>query len=125
MRPRTFAGPRQVLLDQAPLWSLQLEGGRVTARVGELEASGRLPAAQMTAVLVDSYFNHALAFPKQARARLRLYAGGQLLGESTTDRPALPLDVYHRPAYLGSDRGGGRTVSLRFGRRGGTPRTVS
>ena len=108
--------PRQVLLDQAPLWSLQLEGGRVTAQVGQLEASGPLPSGQRTAVIVDSHFNHALAFPKKARARLRLYAGGRLLSESTTTQPALPLDVYHRPAYLGSDREGGAPFLGRLGR---------
>ncbi|MEQ8265286.1 sulfatase-like hydrolase/transferase [Pseudohaliea sp.] len=109
-------GPRQVLLDQAPLWSLQLEGGRLTARVGELEASGPLPAGRSLAVLVDSRFDHAPAFPSLSRAQLRLFAGGQLLDASTVDEPALPLDVYHRPAYLGSDREGGATFLGRLGR---------
>jgi hypothetical protein len=99
--------PHQVLLDQSPLWSLQLEGGRVTARVGELEAGGPLPAGPATALLIDSHFNHALAFPNKARARLRLFADGRLLDEATVEHPGLPLDVYHRPAYLGSDREGG------------------
>ncbi|MHA7816226.1 MAG: sulfatase-like hydrolase/transferase [Pseudohaliea sp.] len=108
--------PAQVLLDQAPLWSLSLEAGRVTARVGQLEASGPLPAGPTTALLVDSRFNHAPAFPAEARARLRLYADGRLLDESTIEQPVLPLDVYHRPAYLGSDREGGSPFLGRLGR---------
>ncbi len=108
--------PRQVLLDQAPLWSLRLEAGRVTAQVGELEASGPLPPGRTLALLVDSRFEHAPAFPSLSRARLRLFAGGQLLGESTIEQPALPLDVYHRPAYLGSDREGGSPFLGRLGR---------
>jgi len=109
-------GPRQVLLDQAPLWSLQLQGGRVTARVGELEASGLLPGGRTLAVLVDSRFDHAPAFPSLSRAQLRLFAGGQLIDASTVEQPALPLDVYHRPAYLGSDREGGAPFLGRLGR---------
>jgi hypothetical protein len=109
-------GPRQVLLDQAPLWSLQLQGGRVTAQIGELEASGLLPAGRTLAVLVDSRFDHAPAFPSLSRAQLRLFAGGQLIDASTVEQPALPLDVYHRPAYLGSDREGGAPFLGRLGR---------
>lgn len=105
--PAEAVTPQQ-LLDQAPLWSLRLEQEQLAVQVGELALRAPLPPQRPLTLVVDSRFDHALAFPGAAHAQLRVFAGGQLLAETATASPRLPLDVYHRPAYLGVDREGRR-----------------
>jgi len=80
---------------------LETSGARTEPLFSEVGATR--PCARPLLLVVDTRFEHALAFPGESRGTLRLYAGRDLLGEAAVDRPSLSSDVYHRPAYLGVD----------------------